>query len=86
MSIIKMFLSLNRPGPLSVMMALGNEFGNSIWEARIRNNAKPTPSSSQEDKEKWIRAKYEAKEFVSSMNHNIPLQEQVCILFIYEKS
>ncbi|CAL4088299.1 unnamed protein product, partial [Meganyctiphanes norvegica] len=64
------------PGPLSVMMALGNETGNSIWEARP-SQGKPKPDSSREDKERWIRAKYENKEFMVLPQPGIPLQEQV---------
>ncbi|CAL4117321.1 unnamed protein product, partial [Meganyctiphanes norvegica] len=51
------------PGPLSVMMGLGNATGNSIWEARP-SQGKPKPDSSREDKERWIRTKYENKEFI----------------------
>lgn len=68
-----------RPGPLSVMMSLGNEVGNSVWEAHARGQTKPNPRSSREDKERWIRAKYEAKEFVGLPQSGIPLNEQVRI-------
>ena len=63
-------------GPLSVMMALGNETGNSIWEARP-SQGKPNPRSSREDKERWIRAKYENKEFIILPQPGLPLHEQV---------
>ncbi|CAL4156120.1 unnamed protein product, partial [Meganyctiphanes norvegica] len=63
------------PGPLSVMMALGNETGNSIWEARP-SQGKPNPHSSREDKESWIRAKYENKEFIAPQPR-ISLHEQI---------
>lgn len=59
------------------MMALGNEVGNSIWEANLRGQTKPNPRSSREDKERWIRAKYEAKEFLAAPQSGIPLNEQV---------
>lgn len=62
---------------MSVMMALGNEVGNSVWEANLRGQTKPNPRSSREDKERWIRAKYEAKEFVATPQSGIPLTEQV---------
>ncbi|XP_037780037.1 centaurin-gamma-1A-like isoform X1 [Penaeus monodon] len=65
------------PGPLSVMMSLGNEVGNSVWEAHTRGQAKPNPRSSREDKERWIRAKYEAKEFIAMPQSGIPLNEQI---------
>lgn len=59
------------------MMALGNEVGNSVWEANLRGQTKPNPRSSREDKERWIRAKYEAKEFLAPIQSGIPLNEQV---------
>ncbi|KAL5281740.1 AGAP3 family protein [Megaselia abdita] len=52
---------------LSVMLAIGNSLANSIWEANslaMKNRTKPTPSTSREEKESWIRSKYEAKEFI----------------------
>ncbi|CAL4062724.1 unnamed protein product [Meganyctiphanes norvegica] len=64
------------PGPLSVMMALGNETGNSIWEARP-GQGKPNPDSSREDKERWIRTKYENKKFMVLPQPGLPLHEQV---------
>ncbi|MCL4135749.1 UNVERIFIED_CONTAM: hypothetical protein GTU68_052251 [Idotea baltica] len=65
------------PGPLSVMRALGNEFANSIWEARIHSQSNPGPRSSREEKEKWIRSKYEAKEFIALPQSNVPIHEQM---------
>ena len=65
---------------MSVMMALGNEVGNSVWEANLRGQTKPNPRSSREDKERWIRAKYEAKEFLTHPQSVIPLNEQVSLL------
>ena len=65
-------------GPLSVMMALGNETGKSIWEARCcPSQGKPNPRSSREDKECWIRAKYENKEFIILPQPEVHLHEQV---------
>jgi len=48
------------------MKSLGNEIANSIWEAGLQNTSykKPEPSSSQEDKEKFIIAKYSQKDFL----------------------
>lgn len=74
------YLSFVRSGPVSVMMALGNEVGNSVWEANLRGQTKPNPRSSREDKERWIRAKYEAKEFLANPLASIPLNEQVNIV------
>lgn len=54
---------------LSVMLAIGNKLSNSVYEANISNGlVKPTPQSSREEKENWIRRKYESKEFVSEIN------------------
>lgn len=55
------------PGHLSVMLAIGNSLANSVWEANVpRGRAKPGPGSTREEKEAWIRSKYEAKEFIQS--------------------
>ncbi|KAG0713172.1 Centaurin-gamma-1A [Chionoecetes opilio] len=64
-------------GPVSVMMALGNEFGNSVWEGSLRGQLKPNPRFSREEKERWIRAKYEGKEFLAPPQAGIPLNEQI---------
>lgn len=51
------------------MLAIGNKLSNSVYEANINNGlVKPTPQSSREEKENWIRRKYESKEFVSEIN------------------
>ncbi|XP_013777379.1 arf-GAP with GTPase, ANK repeat and PH domain-containing protein 1-like [Limulus polyphemus] len=65
------------PGHVSVMMSLGNKVANSIWEGNTRGRAKPTPNSSREEKERWIRAKYELKEFLAPINTTIPLGQQL---------
>lgn len=50
------------------MLAIGNNLANSVWESSIRSGQchmnKPSPTSSREEKERWIRSKYEAKEFL----------------------
>ena len=58
------------------MLGLGNTVSNSIWEARIRG-VKPGPQSSREDKERWIRAKYENKEFLAMPSQSAPLGQQL---------
>lgn len=51
------------------MLAIGNKLSNSVYEANVSNGlVKPTPQSSREEKENWIRRKYESKEFVSEIN------------------
>ncbi|XP_032512601.1 centaurin-gamma-1A isoform X2 [Danaus plexippus] len=52
-------------GHVSVMVAMGNALANSIWEADLRGHIKPIATSSREDKERWIRMKYERRSFLS---------------------
>ena len=52
------------PGHLAVMSALGNALANNIWEHNFKG-PKPEPTSSQEDKERFIMAKYNNKEFLA---------------------
>ncbi len=42
---------------------------NTVYEAnyKLLGKAKPTPNSSRDEKEKWIRAKYEGKQFIGSL-------------------
>ncbi|XP_020600611.1 arf-GAP with GTPase, ANK repeat and PH domain-containing protein 11-like [Orbicella faveolata] len=51
----------------AVISAIGNTLANSVWEGKLQNRTKPTPSSSREEKEKWVRAKYEGKEFLREL-------------------
>uniref|UniRef100_A0A0P6EXW1 Arf-GAP with GTPase, ANK repeat and PH domain-containing protein n=2 Tax=Daphnia magna TaxID=35525 RepID=A0A0P6EXW1_9CRUS len=64
------------PGHIAVMLGLGNTLSNSIWEARIRG-VKPGPQSSRDDKERWIRAKYEHKEFLALPSSSGSLGQQL---------
>ncbi|KAL0832505.1 hypothetical protein ABMA28_000721 [Loxostege sticticalis] len=52
-------------GHVSVMVSLGNALANSIWEADLRGHVKPQVTSSREEKERWIRLKYERRAFLS---------------------
>ncbi|KAG5891814.1 hypothetical protein JTB14_027776 [Gonioctena quinquepunctata] len=65
------------PGNLAVMLAIGNSLANSVWECQIRDRTKPNPSSSREERERWIRAKYEHKEFLPPPNNTVPLGQQL---------
>ncbi|XP_055634991.1 centaurin-gamma-1A isoform X2 [Toxorhynchites rutilus septentrionalis] len=65
------------PGHLSVMLAIGNSLANSVWESNTRGRVKPTPASSREEKEAWIRNKYEAKEFLPAFNSASPIGQQL---------
>ncbi|CAK1598426.1 unnamed protein product [Parnassius mnemosyne] len=51
---------------VSVMVSIGNALANSIWEADLRGHIKPIATSSREEKERWIRLKYERRAFLSS--------------------
>ncbi|EDX04987.1 centaurin-gamma-1A isoform X2 [Drosophila simulans] len=58
------------PSPhLSVMLAIGNSLANSVWESNTRQRVKPTSQASREDKERWVRSKYEAKEFLTPLGN-----------------
>nr|CAI5843929.1 unnamed protein product [Callosobruchus analis] len=70
-------LGVLMPGNLAVMLAIGNSLANSVWECQTQNRAKPTPTSSREEKERWIRAKYENKEFLPPPNNTMLLGQQL---------
>lgn len=64
------------PGHLAVMSSLGNEVANSIWESSLhhkRGYRKPEPNSSQEEKERFIMAKYNQKEFLASLTPGLSI-------------
>ncbi|XP_039653318.1 arf-GAP with GTPase, ANK repeat and PH domain-containing protein 1-like isoform X2 [Perca fluviatilis] len=50
-----------------VLSAIGNHLVNSIWEARTLGHRKPAPDATREERESWIRAKYEQKLFVAPL-------------------
>ena len=77
------------PGHLAVMTALGNRTANSIWEGRMPHpGIKPSPNSSQEEKERFIIAKYSRREFLTpipnqpgtpgNMNNAACLVDAIC--------
>ncbi|KAI5646423.1 putative GTPase activating protein for arf domain-containing protein [Phthorimaea operculella] len=51
---------------VSVMVSVGNTLANSIWEADLRGHIKPIATSTREEKERWIRLKYERRAFLSA--------------------
>ncbi|XP_034551779.1 arf-GAP with GTPase, ANK repeat and PH domain-containing protein 2 isoform X1 [Notolabrus celidotus] len=56
------------PGELTqVLAAIGNHMANSIWESCTQGRTKPTPNATREERESWIRAKYELRAFVSAL-------------------
>uniref|UniRef100_A0A674N346 ArfGAP with GTPase domain, ankyrin repeat and PH domain 2 n=1 Tax=Takifugu rubripes TaxID=31033 RepID=A0A674N346_TAKRU len=50
-----------------VLSAIGNHLVNSIWEGRTLGRRKPAPDATREERESWIRAKYEQKLFVAPL-------------------
>uniref|UniRef100_A0A7M4E7E1 ArfGAP with GTPase domain, ankyrin repeat and PH domain 2 n=1 Tax=Crocodylus porosus TaxID=8502 RepID=A0A7M4E7E1_CROPO len=50
-----------------VLTTIGNATANGIWEARPQGHRKPTPDASREEREAWIRAKYEQRLFVAPL-------------------
>uniref|UniRef100_A0A670XXQ0 ArfGAP with GTPase domain, ankyrin repeat and PH domain 1 n=1 Tax=Pseudonaja textilis TaxID=8673 RepID=A0A670XXQ0_PSETE len=52
---------------IKVMSSIGNELANSIWEENTQGRTKPLPNSTREEKEQWIRAKYEQKHFLAPL-------------------
>lgn len=59
------------------MMALGNDVVNSIFESNCKGRTKPNVNSSREEKEKWIRSKYEKKEFIANVNSSQRIEQQL---------
>uniref|UniRef100_A0A8C6MC34 ArfGAP with GTPase domain, ankyrin repeat and PH domain 1 n=1 Tax=Nothobranchius furzeri TaxID=105023 RepID=A0A8C6MC34_NOTFU len=50
---------------IKVLSAIGNELANSVWEANAQGRLKPGPDASREERERWIRAKYEQRLFLA---------------------
>uniref|UniRef100_A0A671V633 ArfGAP with GTPase domain, ankyrin repeat and PH domain 2 n=1 Tax=Sparus aurata TaxID=8175 RepID=A0A671V633_SPAAU len=56
------------PGELTqVLAAIGNHMANSIWESCTQGRTKPTPNATREERESWIRAKYDQRAFVAAL-------------------
>uniref|UniRef100_A0A4W2DPP8 Arf-GAP with GTPase, ANK repeat and PH domain-containing protein 3 n=1 Tax=Bos indicus x Bos taurus TaxID=30522 RepID=A0A4W2DPP8_BOBOX len=66
------------PELLAVMTAMGNALANSVWEGALDGYAKPGPEACREEKERWIRAKYEQKLFLAPLpSSDVPLGQQL---------
>ncbi|XP_041506231.1 arf-GAP with GTPase, ANK repeat and PH domain-containing protein 1 isoform X9 [Microtus oregoni] len=52
---------------IKVMSSIGNELANSVWEESSQGRTKPSLDSPREEKERWIRAKYEQKLFLAPL-------------------
>lgn len=59
------------------MLAIGNTLANSVWECNNQGRVKPTPNSSREEKEQWIRWKYESKDFLPTPSNTMPLGQHL---------
>uniref|UniRef100_A0A674ALC3 ArfGAP with GTPase domain, ankyrin repeat and PH domain 2 n=1 Tax=Salmo trutta TaxID=8032 RepID=A0A674ALC3_SALTR len=55
-----------------VLTAIGNHLANSIWECHTQGRHKPTPNATREERESWIRTKYEQRVFVAPLPAPIP--------------
>uniref|UniRef100_A0A8D3B840 ArfGAP with GTPase domain, ankyrin repeat and PH domain 2 n=1 Tax=Scophthalmus maximus TaxID=52904 RepID=A0A8D3B840_SCOMX len=56
------------PGELTqVLAAIGNHMANSIWESCTQGRTKPAPNATREERESWIRAKYEQRAYVAPL-------------------
>lgn len=53
------------------MLAIGNSISNSVYEANVCGFSKPNTNSTREEKETWIRRKYETKEFVTDIDNSL---------------
>uniref|UniRef100_A0AAR2J3I4 ArfGAP with GTPase domain, ankyrin repeat and PH domain 3 n=1 Tax=Pygocentrus nattereri TaxID=42514 RepID=A0AAR2J3I4_PYGNA len=61
-----------------VMTAIGNAMANSVWEGALEGYTKPGADSTREEKECWIRAKYEQKLFLVGLpQSDVPLGQQL---------
>ncbi|KAM6233474.1 LOW QUALITY PROTEIN: arf-GAP with GTPase, ANK repeat and PH domain-containing protein 1-like [Porphyrio hochstetteri] len=61
-----------------VLTSIGNATANSIWEKNPQGRCKPTHESSREERESWIRAKYEQRLFLAPLPEaEAPLGEQL---------
>lgn len=64
---------------VKVMTGIGNLTSNSVWEANTKGRPKPDVKSTREEKEAWIRAKYETKEFLPPLPYVDIAVNQVCV-------
>uniref|UniRef100_A0A4W5JIN7 Uncharacterized protein n=1 Tax=Hucho hucho TaxID=62062 RepID=A0A4W5JIN7_9TELE len=50
------------------MTSIGNELANDVWEGNAQGRLKPAPDATREERERWIRAKYEQRLFLASLS------------------
>uniref|UniRef100_A0A6I8P1F4 ArfGAP with GTPase domain, ankyrin repeat and PH domain 2 n=1 Tax=Ornithorhynchus anatinus TaxID=9258 RepID=A0A6I8P1F4_ORNAN len=51
-----------------VLTAVGNDMANRVWESHTQGRTKPTQDSSRQERESWIRAKYEQLLFLAPLS------------------
>lgn len=61
----------------SVMLGLGNTAANRIWEYQLSGGVKPSATTSNAEKERYIRAKYETKQFLAPLKDSRPIDQQI---------
>lgn len=68
---------LSSQSHVAVMMAVGNSVCNKIWEVNVKDKTKPNSKSQREEREKWIRAKYEHMEYLAPLTKITRLEQQL---------
>ena len=56
----------NSPEMMAVMLHIGNKVSRDLWEARKPKN-RPIYSSTRDERERFIKAKYVDKEFLAEL-------------------
>ncbi|XP_046563635.1 arf-GAP with GTPase, ANK repeat and PH domain-containing protein 1-like isoform X3 [Haliotis rubra] len=75
------------PEVTKVMTAIGNSTVNSVWEASAgaKERTKPTQSSPRDEKERWVKSKYELKELLPPLPYvDIPVNQQLIDALVRE--
>uniref|UniRef100_A0A8C7SU05 ArfGAP with GTPase domain, ankyrin repeat and PH domain 2 n=1 Tax=Oncorhynchus mykiss TaxID=8022 RepID=A0A8C7SU05_ONCMY len=68
-----------------VLGAIGNHLANSIWEGRTLGRRKPTPNATREERESWIRAKYEQRLFVAPLGSEVNTLSACLLVAVMER-
>ncbi|XP_052252900.1 arf-GAP with GTPase, ANK repeat and PH domain-containing protein 3-like isoform X5 [Dreissena polymorpha] len=70
---------------IHVMTSIGNSLANTVWEFNCKGRLKPSHTAPREEKEKWIRTKYETKDFLPPPPYvDIPLNQQLIDALVRE--
>ncbi|XP_067685588.1 centaurin-gamma-1A-like isoform X5 [Haliotis asinina] len=75
------------PEVTKVMTAIGNSTVNSVWEASAgaKERTKPTQTSPRDEKERWVKSKYELKELLPPLPYvDIPVNQQLIDALVRE--